>query len=786
MNLNLSYNWLKEHLNTKLSAKELAKKITASGPTVDFVVEKKPDFEKVVVGEIIELGRHPQADKLSLCQVNVGAKILPIVCGAANIKAGQKVPVVLVGGRVGELAVKKAKIRGVASEGMMCSQKELGLGDDHTGIFILPSYLKIGLPLEKLMPLSDWIFNLEITANRPDTMSVLGVAREASAITGDKLNYHQSKPNLKILEKINLKVSVKETKSCPRYQAIVMTGVKVEPSPLWLQQRLLASGLRPINNLVDITNYVLLEFGQPMHVFDYDKIAGAAIIVRRAKPREKILALDGKNYELTKNDLVIADAKTPVAVAGVMGGQLSAVSEETKTIIFESANFQPLGVRQTSRRLGLYSESSNLFEKGLAPESTETALFRAIELAQELAAGRIASKIFDICSHHSQVKEIKLKPETVKRIMGVELKAEKIKNILQNLGFEVSGAQIMKVKVPWWRNLDIEGEHDLVEEIARIYGYDQLPAKLMASELPVNFDDNQEFFWERKIKDFLVSLNYNEIYNYSFTSEKLILNSSSLIDDHLKIDNPLTVDFEYLRRSLMPGLLQTAAENEPNFKTIKIFELNKVYEPLDNDLPLEKSRLALIAAGESQADNFFELKGVLTALAGKLNLSDLTFEPLQEKIDFWSPAQTVAIKLNNQLLGYLGVVNQRVLNKFGLKIQISALEIDFSSLIEFAQEDPVYRPLAKYPAVTLDLSIEIDRNILYREIVGAASAASPIIERISFLSVFEGEKIPAGKKALAIRFYYRDQNKTLSLTEAQKIHDQVVAALKKKYNIKVR
>ena len=795
MNLNISYNWLKEHISTNDTAHDFAKKLTVSGPTIDHVNELKPTFKKVVVGEIISITKHESADKLQVCQVSIGEKKpLQIVCGATNILIGQKVPVATIGGEVSNFEIKKASLRGVDSEGMMCSQKELGIGEDNSGIYILPSYTKIGLPLEKVMPLEDSIFDIEVTSNRPDAMSIIGLAREAAAITDAKFIHQDSKPNLKIEKDLKLTISIKEPKLCSRYQAIVMSEVKVESSPLWMQQRLLSAGIRPINNLVDITNYVLLEFGQPMHVFDYDKLNNQSIIVRQSKKGEQLLTLDGKNYELIEDTLVIADGKAPVAVAGIMGGELSAVSDETKTIVLEAANFDHLSIRKTARGLNLYSSSSNLFEKALAPENTTPAILRAIELVVELANGKVASKLFDEASHVTKTKKIDLDQNDVKRILGLEIKLSDIKSILEKLGFMVSGTAEMKVEVPYWRHNDIEGAHDLIEEVARVYGYDKFPAKLMSGELPHNHEFKKEFKIEDKVKDTIVGLGYSENINYSFISEKLIKNSSLKVDDNIKISNPLSGDFEYMRTSLMPGILQSVKENERMVKDLKIFELSKVYINQQNDLPIEKTDLSLAVCEDSTDKAFYDLKGVLTVVLNKLNIDNFTFVPIKKPHLYWSGGESAEIMVNNKTIGMIGIIDRTTRQLFGIKKNTAAAEIDFASLIAVAKDSPIYKSIAKFPGIDLDISMEIEETVLYNDVVTEIKKVNDLIKHVLFLSVYQGDpqakngasNIPTGKKALAIRINYRDDNKTLELDEAQKVQDKVVVKLKKAYNINIR
>jgi len=819
MNLNISYNWLKEYVKihpakghgASMSAQEFAKKISLVGPSVDHITHIKPNFQNVVVGQIKSIDQHPNADKLHVCKVNIGPhgiktaipggkqEELQIVCGAPNIKEGQKVPVVLVGGRVAKSAgeaegfeIKAAKLRGVDSFGMMCSMKELGLSDDHSGIFILPEDAKIGEALEKILPLNDYILDVEVTSNRPDAMSVVGLAEESSAALGVKNLWQIAKPNLSIKgEKKKLNVKVKEKKLCPRYEAIVMTDVKVMSSPLWMQQRLMAAGMRPINNLVDITNYILLEYGQPMHVFDYDKLKplsnsplrkgredNVEINVRLAKKGETILALDGKEYELAEGQLVIADKLAPVAVAGVMGGELSAATATTKTIVFECANFDPVSVRRTSRALNLRSDSSNLYEKGISPENTKPALMRAIELAQEICGAKVASAVIDEKSYKHKDKTIKLSLSRVDQILGVKVSAAEVKKSLEALGFKVSAKSkdALDVIVPWWRDSDILGDHDLIEEVARMHGYFNLPAKIMTTELPVNFNSaDDEFYWEDKTKDFLAGFGLTEIYTYSFISEKAITNAGLNLKDHIKIANPLSADFEYMRTSLVPGVLQIIAENQGLFSEGKLFDLSKVYLPIisstlakggdrgGSDLADEKFMLLIAVFGNNADEVLADAKGLSDGLLMKLNTG------------------------SNNKAGKIAIVDSSTKAKFGIKREVVLVEIDFDELMKSAKIAPEYQPIPKFPAVELDLSMEIGDNITFAEVALAAKKTnSNLIEQIIFLSVYQGEKIANGKKALAVRIVYRDKNKTLELKEAQNAHDKVVSELKREYNIVVR
>jgi len=786
MNLNISYNWLKEYVVLKESPQDFAKKISLSGPSVDRTQDMGSGLGGVVVGKILEITKHPNADKLFIGKIDIGNSTIQLVFGTkAEVKVGQQLPVavaptVLPTGQ----EINKTIFRGVNSEGMLCLDSELSLSSEDK-ITFFDNKVKTGTPLAKAMNLDDAIFDMEVTSNRPDAMCIIGMAREASAIMNAKFLYQAPKPNLKISgEEIKLSVNVKEPKICPRYQAIVLTDVKAGPSPLWMQQRLLASGLRPINNLVDITNYILLEYGQPMHVFDYHKLKDNQIIVRLAKRGEKILALDGKEYELNDDNLIIADSASPVAVGGVMGGELSAASANTKTIVFECANFDPVSVRKTARRLNLHSESSNLYEKGLSPINVEVALLRAIELAQKLAGAKVASKIIDVNNYKYKAKEINLEPQNVTRLLGVEIKAARIKEILGSLGFKVGGSgKKLKVSVPWWRDRDMEGQHDLIEEIARVYGYHNLPSKLMAGAIPITYEKNL-FAVQDKIKDILVGLGLTEIYAYSFVSEKIITNSSLNLKDHLQIANPLSADFEYLRTSLVPGILQIISENAGFFPEIKIFELSQVFTKADKNLGEEIPNLTVALSGGDNTEIFLNLKGIMEALFKKLNLSDFTVQLMPAK-EFWSD-KNIIIKARGKVIGSLGLISNKTLNSFGIKKPVAVLDLDLNNVIAIAKLSPSFEPIAKFPEIDLDLSMEMGEEELYETIKNKILKVDPLIKKVSFLSVYQGEKITANKKALAVRITYSHPDKTLELTEAQAIHNQVVEKLKKEYNIKVR
>jgi len=789
MNLNISYNWLKEYVKLTDKAHDFAKKISLSGPAVDRLTDFAGLLNGVVVGKIIEIQKHPNADKLFVGKIDIGSRIIQLVFGTmAVVEVGQQLPVavaptILPTGQ----KIEKSTFRGVNSEGMLCLNSELGISNEDK-IFFIDEKIKPGTPLIKALKyLNDQIFDMEVTSNRPDAMCIVGIAREAAAIFAANFLYKDPKPNLTVLgEKKKLTVTIKEPKLCPRYEAAVMTDVKVEASPLWMQQRLLSAGLRPINNLVDITNYILLEFGQPMHVFDYNKLAGNEIIVRLAQKGEKILALDGKEYELDENVLVVADGKNPCAVGGIMGGELSGATTATKSIVLEVGNWDPVNIRRTARNLNLHSDASNLYEKGLHPEGTRPALLRAIELVKELAGGKMANEIIDENNSKFKAKTVKLNSDNVTRILGVEIKAEKIKTILESLGFAVSGKAkaALEVTVPWWRDHDIEGEHDLIEEVARIYGYQNLPTQLMSGELPVDFCGGNEFRQEDKVKDILAGFGLTEIFSYSFISEKIIKDAGLDSVDAVKIANPLSLDFEYMRTSLIPGLLQIISENAGFHNQIKIFDLSKIYLKYEGDLPRETMALAIACVSASADEALSDLRGIWEGLSIKLGLN-YEFSNFKKKELFWSD-NSLALK-GKEIIGGIGLISKGIALKFGIKKSVAVIYVDFNGLISIARLAPAYNPICKYPGIELDISMEINEAVSFGQVKDiAAKIDREMIKDISYLSVFKGQGIASGKKALAIRITYRHDDKTLALPEAQVVHNKVVDALKKEYNINIR
>jgi len=566
-----------------------------------------------------------------------------------------------------------------------------------------------------------------------------------------------------------------------------MSGITVEPSPLWLQQRLLSAGMRPINNIVDITNYILLEYGQPLHAFDYEKISKQQIIVRNAKAGETLRALDGKDYELNDSMLVIADAERPLAIAGIMGGEESATTEDTTSIVIESANFDPLAIRKTARALNLFSDSSALFEKNLHPQSTESAINRAIELIIDIAGGHIASEISDYQSTTYKQRSIKLFTEHVGRLVGETITTKQITTILKRVGFGVSGSDDqLTIEIPWWRDTDIIAEHDLIEEVARMYGYHNIKPQLPPQRASVATVDTK-FIQEALIKQKLAGMGYIETYSYSLVSARTIAAAGLDPERHLAVANPLSQDYQYLRTSLVPSLLEVIDTNQSIDRNLHIFEMSNVYIPREKDLPQEEIRLTVAHIGQDAQGLYREVRGVIEILAQALHISNLTVKMATENIEpYWQKGTTAYLMINEQVVGTLGIINQAATKNFGVKQVVAIADISVVDFIAHSDSNPRYQPIAKYPAIELDLSIEIDQNISYAQIIEKINGTDPLIKNISFLSVYSGEKVATDKKALTLRIQYQDDERTLTLEEAQTAHKKVEQILQREYTVVIR
>ncbi len=799
MNILASYNWIREHVGLRENAEDFARKISLCGPAVERLHAQAPAYDRMIIGQIREVKPHPNADKLRLVATDVGGdKPLEIVCGGSNLAVGMKVVVALVGAKVrwhgqGDLIeLAPAEIRGVKSEGMICGANEIGLEGafPHAEKEIMDvSWCKAkpGTALARAFELEDVVFDIEVTTNRPDAFSIVGLAREASAVLGGKFLWKEGLvPSVAKGAAVKpLSVKNHATKLCTRYQAVVMTDVAVGPSPWWMKKRLLMAGIRPINVVVDITNYVMLEVGQPMHAFDYDALEGGAIEVRTARAGEKILALDGKEYALAEGQLVIADEKFPVAIAGVMGGEDTGVRESTKTVVFEAATFDPVSVRRTARALNLHSDSSLRFEKGLPEDLTSAALARAVELCQEVACGRVASPVADLRSAPHKKVKFPFRPEKAEELIGVAVPKKEMVAILKSLGFGVApSGKRFEVTVPYWRERDIEGERDFAEEIARIHGYHNLPSVMPAGEIPV-VSAQSILADEDAAKRYFKGVGCTEIVNYSLVPAWHFEKCGIPVGQALRVANPLSADFEYLRYSLVPGLLQTVQENQGLFPDGRLFESSNCYVKRDGDLPDERSALAVVAYGSGEGDAAYrETKGLLEGYAAEAGVR-LTFARRAEG-SLHHPGRTVDVFSGDERVGWLGEIHPNVLRRYGIDGRVAAFEVDLAKTLAHRATHAKYVPIPQFPPVLRDLALVVPERVEFADLERAMTGASALLRKIELFDTYRGKGVDPGKKSVAMHLTFALVERTLTAEEIDVEIKTIAAAASEKFGATVR
>ena len=787
----VSYNWLKQYTNVEDNANALAEKITRGGIEVEGVEYLAEEISNVVVGYVVSKEKHPDAEKLNVCQVNVGEEEnLQIVCGAPNVDAGQYVIVAKVGAKLPGIKIKKAKLRGVESQGMICSLAELGLSKSvvpknyQEGIYVFETEQELGSDVVEVLGLNDYILDLSITPNRADALSMRGLTYELGALYNNKVNFNDVEKE-ENYEATSLQVAI-ESDSCRNYVGQVVKNVEVKSSPLWLQTRLMNSGIRPINNIVDITNYVLLEFGQPMHAFDKD-LVGDKIVVRDAKEGEVLETLDGEERKLQTTDLVITDGTRAIALGGVMGGKNTEVSEETKNIILESAYFNPTSVRRTSAAHGLRSDSSARFEKGIDPNMQKAALARAVELILELCPNAVVESSVGVVNKEEE-KVVEITTSYINNYLGITLSTEEIVAILEGLSFtvEVTGENLV-VKVPT-RRPDISIKQDLVEEVIRIYGYDNL-----ASTLP-KFSKTTKgglTYSQRMVRDLravYASLGFNDTINYSLVSEEEA--TEYTLEDHHKVRllMPMTETHSTLRQSLIPGLLNTVQYNVARKqKDLKLLEIGRVFFGSGDDNIQPKETLYLSAAltgeerttkwlKESSTLDFFAAKGYLEVVFERLGLDEkVTYK--KSTLDGMHPGRFAEVYLDEKRIGFIGEVHPQVADKLGLN-KTYVFEINLDEVISESKVKPKYEEVTKYPEITRDIAMLVDVKDEYQNIYNVVeSVNNKLISKVELFDLYAGAELLAGKKSLALTITYSDKQKTLTDEEVTSVHDKVLAAL---------
>lgn len=805
----ISLNWLKDYVKipSKIKPENIAEELTNHTVEVEGLVNSAEQFNKVVVGKVLEVSKHPNADRLRLTVVDVKKKKLNIVCGAPNVAPGQIVAVAIIGAVLPNgLEIKESLIRGEKSEGMICAEDELGLGKDHEGIMVLRDSAKLGEPFAKYLKADDIILEIDnkSLSNRPDLLNHYGLARELAAIFNLPLKPYEKMLNRKwnfFSDKDNkLEVKVAAPDACPRYLAVKVSGVEIKESPVWLKEKLVAANQRPINNIVDLTNYIMFDCGQPMHAFDAAKIK--KILVRRAEKGETIETLDEKERVLSAEDLVITDGRQAVALAGIMGGHNSEINPDTKELVLEAANFTAAVVRKTSQKLGLRTESSVRFEKALDPSLPEVAIFRFLTLLKEICPNmKIASALIDINNADQKLPVVDLNQSWLKNKIGQEIPDESIINILEKLGFiiEDKKAETLKVTVPSWRaTKDISNKEDLAEEVLRLYGYDNIESRMpvVAMSLP---EENEERKIERKIKNILCLKNsLNEAYNYSFVGEDQLKKLDIDFLNYLKLANPLSGIQNLLRQSLVPGLVGNIKTNQFKEDDFGFFEIGSVFfktlgnlrkDNTDgNFLPYQEKHLGLVIVG---GDNLFaRLKGIIDSLFKNLFHQETEAEFLvMEGIPGWADKYSAAkISVSGQELGVIALLSHESEENMNLKKGAAIAEINFNKLAEMILGQPAFRfsETPKYPPVMRDLAFVVENKILYNDLRREISRFNSLIRSVELFDVYIGNKLAGGKKSLAFHLLYQSEDRTLTAAEVDKIQGELVAHLEKEFEAKLR
>ncbi len=788
--MNISREWLSEFVDFTAGDRDYAEDMTISGSKVELTHRASEEIKNVVVARIAEILPHPSSEKLVICMMDVGVKErLQIVTGAPNLKVDDYVPLALHDSCLpGGVQIMTSSFKGVDSQGMLCSLKELGLAindfpyADENGILVLSDdpelkgVLKAGEGALPVLGLDDAVVEFEITSNRPDCLSVIGMARETAATYKKPLKLHEpvvAAGGGDISEV--LEVEIKDLELCPRYTAMVVENVKIAPSPLWMRRRLRAAGVRAINNIVDITNYVMLEYGQPMHAFDYRYVTDGKIVVRRAEKGEKLTTLDSNERTLTDSTLVIADTTKAVGIAGIMGGENSEIVEDTSCVVFESANFNGTSIRRSALALGMRTEASAKFEKGLDPENTMPAVLRACELVEMLGAGTVRDGVIDVRAEASEPVTLALRPRKINELLGTDIAASDMADILKSLGFGVEGE---KVTVPSWRR-DVEHYSDLAEEVARFYGYDKLPATLSSGTAIGFLSDWQKA--ERDVGIYCRGMGYNEIITYSFIGssdyDKIGWSADDVRRESLKILNPLGEDRSVMRTSTLPSMMEILARNlNYRNKTARAYEIAKAYHPTQGDLAHEPYVLTMGAYGGT---DFFEFKGDLESLFDKLFISDLLYVQTTDNVSY-HPGRCAQIYHEDNLIGVFGQVHPTVCENYGVSGELYVCELDFDALLAARDTEILYTPLPRYPAITRDIALICEETVSVGDLTRCIQECSKeYLESVTLFDVYRGKGIAEGKKSVAFSLTLRAEDRTLTDAHAEQCVNEVLEGVQK-------
>ena len=796
--MNTSLNWIKAYVpGLECTDQEYMDAMTLSGTKVEGYKALDADLDKIVVGQIISVEKHPDADKLVICQVNIGKETIQIVTGAPNVVAGMKVPVVLDGGRVagghdgskteGGIKIKKGKLRGVESNGMMCSIEELGSSRDfypdapENGLYVMPEDAVVGSDAIEALGLHDTVFEYEITNNRVDCYSILGVAREAAA------TFHKDfvMPPVKKVgnsEDVNdyVNVDVQATDLCPRYTARLVRNIKLAPSPEWMQRRLAASGIRPINNIVDITNYVMEEYGQPMHAYDYDTLAGGKIIVRRAEEGEEFVTLDGQTRKLDPSILMICDAEKSVGVAGIMGGENSKITDDVKTMLFEAACFDGTNIRLSAKKIGMRTEASGKFEKGLDPNLASEAIDRACQLIEELGAGEVVGGMIDVYPQKNVEKRIKFEPDKINKLLGIDISAEEMLGYLKKIEL-VYNEETNELIIPTFRQ-DLECGADIAEEVARFYGYANIPTTLPSGEATTG-KLSFKMRIEGVARDIAEFCGFSQGMTYSFESpkvfDKLLLPEDSPLRKAIVISNPLGEDFSIMRTTSLNGMLTSLSTNyNRRNKNVKLYELGNIYLPKSlplTELPDERMQFTLGFYGDG---DFFSMKGVVEEFLEKVGMRNKPeYNPDAGKT-FLHPGRQADIVYDGEVIGYLGEVHPDVLDIYSIGEKAYVAVIDMPHIVEKATFDRKYEGIAKFPAVTRDISMVMDKSVLVGTVEDIIEKrGGKLVESYKLFDIYEGSQIKSGFKSVAYSISFRAKDRTLEDKDINPIMENILKDL---------
>lgn len=795
--MNTALSWIKAYVpDLSCTDQEYCDAMTLSGTKVEGYERLDKNLEKIVVGQIEKIEKHPDADKLIVCQVNIGNEVIQIVTGAPNVKEGDKVPVVLDGGKVAGghdggplpengIPIKAGKLRGVPSNGMMCSIEELG--SDRTyypeapeeGIYIFEEDAQVGADAVELLGLKDTVFEYEITSNRVDCYSVLGIAREAAVTFGKK--FAPPVPDVKESggnAADYISVEVQDQELCPRYCARVCTNIKIGPSPKWMQRRLAASGIRPINNLVDITNYVMEEYGQPMHAYDYDTIAGKKIIVRRAKDGDVFTTLDGQERKLDSDVLMICDSKKEIGIAGIMGGENSMITDDVKTVLFEAATFSGPNIRKSAKRVGLRTDASSIFEKGLDPYNAKEAINRACQLIVELGCGDVVCGMVDVKVPLKEKRRIPFDPEHINGLLGTDITSEKMLSIFQaeELEYDEATGELI---IPTFRQ-DLVGKADIAEEVARFYGYDKIPTTLPSGEATTG-KLSYKLRIEQKAREVAQFCGFSQGMSYSFESpkvfDKLLIPADDALRNAITISNPLGEDFSIMRTLPLNGMLTSLAGNyNRRNKDVRLYELGNIYIPKSlplTELPDERMQFTLGMYGDG---DFFDMKGVVEEFFDSLGMfKRVEYDPKAGK-PFLHPGRQAQIRYEGKTLGYLGEVHPQVLDNYEIGTKAYVAVIEIPEVLDLATFDRKYEGIAKYPAVTRDISMTVSKDVLVGQLEAMIEQrGGKILEECRLFDVYEGSQVKEGSKSVAFSLTFRAKDRTLE-------ENDITGAMKKILN----